>query len=1055
MAAAADTTMVDTAADVDEDLYSRQLYVMGHEAQRRMGASSVLICGLNGVGVEIAKNVILAGVQSVTLYDPEPAQWADLSAQFYLSAADVEAGTGRAAACAEQLAELNQYVRVTAHTGAFDNAFVGTFTAVVMVGATEAQHVSLNAFCRASGVAYIAADARGLFGGVFVDLGDAFVVSDATGEAPTSCMIASVIAGTDDAEDKSNPAGADEALVTVVDDARHNLETGDFVDFTELVGLEALNAAEPAPVRVVGPFSFVIKHDLRALEPHVRGGYVHQVKQPKTFAFQSYAEARTMPKEGTMTGDISKWGRADLLHLGFRALDTFRAAHGGVCPAPGSVADAAELVAGAHAINSAAAEGEHKVDAAAVDEKILTALAMGSSGVIAPMAAFLGGVVGQEVLKACGGKFTPLNGFWYFDAVECLPDDFPLPEAEYKAQGARYDGQIAVFGSTLQAHIGALNYFIVGAGAIGCEMLKNWALMGVGSAEGGHVTVTDMDCIEKSNLNRQFLFRPGDVKQLKSQCAARAVVAMNPSMRVTALDLRVGSETETVFNDAFYSNLNAVCTALDNVDARLYVDQRCLFYQLPMMESGTEGPKGNTQIVVPRATENYGASRDPPEKSIPICTLKNFPNAIEHTLQWARDWFEGVFNQTAADANAYLSHAGFLAQLQAQQNTKLETLDRIHQSLVTDKAIKFEDCVVWARLRFEDMFSSDMKQLLHNFPLDQMTTAGQPFWSGTKRPPQPMAFDAEDPLHMAFIVAAANLRAENFGLAGLSRDPAVLKPILAGVTVPDFVPKRGLKIASTEAEAKEQGGAAAAAGGGLDVDAQCDKILSELPPPGELAGFRLSPVEFEKDDDAHMDMITACSNLRARNYKITEADKHKSKLIAGKIIPAIATTTALVTGLVCLEAYKLMVKKPIEAYRNNFVNLALGFMASSEPQPVETQTSIIKGKEWKWSVWDCIDVDKGDITMGEFIDIFETEYELDVSMISFGVSILFSFFGNAKKMKERRKMKMTEVVAEVTKKPVNPTAMFLIFELCVSDASGGDNDGEDVDIPYVRMKIKD
>lgn len=53
--------------------------------------------------------------------------------------------------------------------------------------------------------------------------------------------------------------------------------------------------------------------------------------------------------------------------------------------------------------------------------------------------------------------------------------------------------------------------FKVGAGAIGCELLKNFALIGLGAGEGGQVTVTDMDLIEKSNLNRQFLFRSQDI----------------------------------------------------------------------------------------------------------------------------------------------------------------------------------------------------------------------------------------------------------------------------------------------------------------------------------------------------------------------------------------------------------------------------------------------------------------------------------------------------------------------------------------------------------------
>ncbi len=70
----------------------------------------------------------------------------------------------------------------------------------------------------------------------------------------------------------------------------------------------------------------------------------------------------------------------------------------------------------------------------------------------------------------------------------------------------RYDGQIAVFGSQFQAKLQRQSWFVVGAGAIGCEILKNLAMMGIGS-NGGKIVVTDMDIIEKSNLCRQFLFR--------------------------------------------------------------------------------------------------------------------------------------------------------------------------------------------------------------------------------------------------------------------------------------------------------------------------------------------------------------------------------------------------------------------------------------------------------------------------------------------------------------------------------------------------------------------
>ena len=81
--------------------------------------------------------------------------------------------------------------------------------------------------------------------------------------------------------------------------------------------------------------------------------------------------------------------------------------------------------------------------------------------------------------------------------------------------------------SAFQAHVSKQKYFVVGAGAIGCELLKNFAMMGLGK-----IIVTDMDTIEKSNLNRQFLFRPWDIQKLKSQTAAAVITKMNPHIKV-------------------------------------------------------------------------------------------------------------------------------------------------------------------------------------------------------------------------------------------------------------------------------------------------------------------------------------------------------------------------------------------------------------------------------------------------------------------------------------------------------------------------------------------
>merc|ERR1719473_965122 len=108
---------------------------------------------------------------------------------------------------------------------------------------------------------------------------------------------------------------------------------------------------------------------------------------------------------------------------------------------------------------------------------------------------------------------------------------------------------------------------------------------------------------------------------------------MNPALKAEALEIRVGTDTQDVFDDAFWKSIDIVVNALDNIQARQYVDSRCVWFAKPLLESGTLGTKANVQVVLPYLTQSYSDSQDPPEESIPLCTLRHFPNDINHTIE--------------------------------------------------------------------------------------------------------------------------------------------------------------------------------------------------------------------------------------------------------------------------------------------------------------------------------------------------------------------------------------------------------------------------------------
>ena len=176
-----------------------------------------------------------------------------------------------------------------------------------------------------------------------------------------------------------------------------------------------LNGCAPRAVHVLGPQQFTIG-DTSSLSPYESFGWCTQVKQPKTLRFLELRKANRRPADLLIT-DYGKLDHALALHVAVLALDRFIEQVGHV-PRPWNDEDAGIFVQLAREVNQSI---DADLRPAELNETVLKTFAMTCCGEICPITAAFGGIAGQEVLKACSGKFAPIQQFLYYDAFEALP----------------------------------------------------------------------------------------------------------------------------------------------------------------------------------------------------------------------------------------------------------------------------------------------------------------------------------------------------------------------------------------------------------------------------------------------------------------------------------------------------------------------------------------------------------------------------------------------------------------------------------------------------------
>uniref|UniRef100_A0A4W3IZV6 SUMO-activating enzyme subunit 2 n=1 Tax=Callorhinchus milii TaxID=7868 RepID=A0A4W3IZV6_CALMI len=396
---------------------------------------------------------------------------------------------------------------------------------------------------------------------------------------------------------------------------------------------------------------------------------------------------------------------------------------------------------------------------------------------------------------------------------------------------------------------------VVGAGGIGCELLKNLVLGGFRDIE-----VIDLDTIDVSNLNRQFLFQKKHVGKSKAQVAKESVLQFCPQAKITAYH---DSIMNPDYNVEFFRRFTLVMNALDNRAARNHVNRMCLAADIPLIESGTAGYLGQVTVIQKGVTECYECQPKPTQKTFPGCTIRNTPSEPIHCIVWAKYLFNQLFGEEDADQE--------VSPDTADPEAAWELSDAAARAGASneDGGIKRISTKDWARSTgydpvkiFNKLFRDDIKYLL---TMDKL-------WRKRKAPV---------PLDWAVV---ETMGTEANCCSGIS--PARLKD------------QRVLDVKScTQLFAQSV----------VHLKAR----LTEKGDGGELV--------WDKDDPPAMDFVTSAANLRMYIFSMNMKSKFDVKSMAGNIIPAIATTNAVIAGLIVLEGLKIL-SGNMEQCRTIFLN---------------------------------------------------------------------------------------------------------------------------------------
>ena len=960
--------------NVDSNLYSRQIRAFGIETMKDLTKLKVLIVGMRGLGLETAKNLALMGIKEINIYDPEKCLINDRGSNYYINILDIEEGKRRDEASLKELIKLNPYVNISIMEG--DDIFSNLKKYnVVLISKMMDENIliKLNEECRSNNIGFIYSCSLGISGFIFSDFGEKFTITDYNGLELKSYVI-------------QNITNEKKGLITIDDTSGWNntftLDEDDMVIISDIKGMEELNDGKPRNIIKKDNKSFYIEEDTTQFGKYIAGGHAKQYKKPIIKNYKSLKERIEAPfDEENFIGpvDYSKGNINPLLHCGFMALQNYFTKNGKL-PELNDLDETKKVVDIAkHTYNK---NKEKKVEwmGDEIDDfngEIVEKIVRWSKAEISPICSIIGGILAQEVIKFTG-KFTPIEQWMWFDFFETV--SLLNENIERKLEGTRYDDLISIYGNEIQKKLGSLNIFLIGAGANGCEFLKNFALMGI-SCSDGKITVTDNDLIEVSNLNRQFLFRNENIGDYKSKIACENVKKINNQCNTKDLQLLLCEETENIFNDSFWNEQDLIIFGVDNEDARRYIDNQCTNFKLTGIDAGTLGTKGRVQLIIPDKTICYNDNpKVEEEEFIPMCSLHHFPNTIRHCIEWGKIKFLELIYEGVKDLKNYAENPEkfFIDKKKENSYSAKESIKLILEYIQLLTENNSYNLIEFCVKLYTKFFDYDIQHILELYPHDYKNKDGSLYWTGSKRIPHPIQYNSNNELCLMFISNFSILLSKLFGI---KIDESEIKSQSDNIKIN--------QVLIQEKDNKENN----------NEDTEIYNILNKIELSKEIKEKinLIIPIEFDKENEIHISIIHSFANLKANNFNIECCSILDTKLISGKIIPSIPTSTSTVGGFVSLQILNLIQTHDLSILRNSYFNLAVSLVNQLETDKVkyhkENEIDPILNKPIKyipngWTVWDKIEINKS-MSCKDFIDFIKFEYNVNINCIISGNIIIY------------------------------------------------------------------